>query len=293
MEALTVQEVGQTRDLLGESPCWDARTGTVCWIDSLAGTLHRHWVATGQAEQHSLPAPLGSMALCESGGAVVALKDSFARYDFATRQLHTLARIDTGHANVRLNDGKCDPWGNFVAGTLHGHRQPDEPIGGGLFRLRPDGTTELLAEGFALTNGPCFSPDGTTFYVADSPLRTIWAYDYAPNGPLARRRVFAQTGHFGSGPDGATVDAQGFVWSVLPRVGKMARFAPDGRVERVIDLPATHPTSLCFGGARLDKAFVTSISRSTNLVGDRPQDGALFELGGLPAPGLAPHRFGG
>lgn len=291
MEALTFKELGTTRDLLGESPCWDARTGAVCWIDALAGTLHRHWIATGEAEQHRLPAPIGSMALCESGAAVVALKDSFARYDFATRQLRTLARIDTGHADVRLNDGKCDPWGNYVAGTLHGHRQPDEPIRGGLFRLRPDGTTELLAEGFALTNGPCFSPDGKTFYVADSPLRTLWAYDYAPNGPLAHRRVFAQTGHFGSGPDGATVDAQGFVWSVLPRVGKMARFAPDGQLERVIDLPATHPTSLCFGGARLDKAFVTSISRSTNLAGDLPQDGALFELGGLPSPGLAPHRF--
>jgi sugar lactone lactonase YvrE len=89
------------------------------------------------------------------------------------------------------------------------------------------------------------------------------------------------------------VDAEGFVWSVLPRAGAMARFAPDGRVERVVELPATHPTSLCFGGAKLDKAFVTSLSKSTNLSGDRPQDGALFEVGGLPAPGLPPHLFGG
>ncbi|MFM9924496.1 SMP-30/gluconolactonase/LRE family protein [Variovorax sp. H27-G14] len=297
MDAFTVREIGTTRDLLGESPCWDARSGAVCWIDSLAGTLHRHWPgndgATSAAEQHTLPAPVGSIALCDSGAVLVALKHGFARYDIGTRTLQAITQIDTDHENVRLNDGKCDPWGNFVAGTLHVHRQPDEPIGGGLYRLRPSGQVELLAQGFSLTNGPCFSPDGTTFYVADSPLRTIWAYDYSPTGPLTNKRVFAQTESFASGPDGATVDAQGFVWSVLPRVGKMARFAPDGTVERVVELPATHPTSLCFGGALLDKAFVTSLSKSTNLSGDRPQDGALFELSGLPAPGLSPHRFGG
>jgi sugar lactone lactonase YvrE len=291
MNAWTVREVGKTRDLLGESPCWDARLGAVCWIDSLAGTLRRHWPATDESEQHSLPAPVGSIALCESGAMLAALKDSFARYDFATRKLEILARIDTEHPDVRLNDGKCDPWGNFVAGTMHGNRQPGDPILGGLYRLRPGGAVERLASGFALTNGPCFSPDGRTFYVADSPLRTIWAYDYAPQGPLANRRAFVQTECFGSGPDGATVDIEGFVWTVLPRAGKAARFAPDGRLDRVVDLPATHPTSLCFGGSRLEQAFVTSISRSTHLAGNRPQDGALFELSGLPAAGLPSHRF--
>jgi len=293
MDACTVRELGTTRDLLGESPCWDARSGAVCWIDSLAGTLHRHWPGSGKSERHSLPAPVGSMALCESGAVLVALKHGFAHYDLSTRTLETIAQIGTDHPDVRLNDGKCDPWGNFVAGTLHVHRQPGEPIGGGLYRLRPGGDVELLADGFALTNGPCFSPDGRTFYVADSPLRTIWAYDYSPHGPLANKRAFAQTDSFGSGPDGATVDAEGFVWSVLPRAGRMARFASDGRVERVVELPATHPTSLCFGGAGFERAFITSISKSTNLSGDRPQDGALFEVSGLPAPGLPPHRFGG
>lgn len=291
MTATAVRELGDTRDLLGESPCWDARHGALCWIDALAGTLHRRTLASGESQHWHLSPPLGSIALCDSGAVLVALRHGFARFDLATARLETLAQIDTTHAEVRLNDGKCDPWGNFVAGTLHGHRQHGEPIAGGLYRLRPGGRVERLAEGFALTNGPCFSPDGRTLYVADSPLRTIWAYDYSPDGPLAHRRVFAQTERFASGPDGATVDAQGFVWSVLPRAGRMARFAPDGQLERTVALPATYPTSLCFGGERLDRAFVTSISRSTNLAGDRPQDGALFEVTGLPAAGLPPHRF--
>jgi sugar lactone lactonase YvrE len=291
MTAVAIQRIGETKDLLGESPCWDAHAGAVCWIDSLAGTLHRHWPATGQSEQHSLPAPVGAIALCESGAVVAALKNSFARYDFTTRTLETLARIDVDHPDVRLNDGKCDPWGNFVAGTMHINRQPGDAILGGLYRLRPDRSVECIAGGFGLTNGPCFSLDGKALYVADSGIRTIWAYDYAPQGPLGERRVFVETESLGSGPDGASVDAAGFVWTVLPRTGKMARFAPDGRLDRVVDLPATHPTSLCFGGPHLDVAYVTSISRSTHLAGNLPQDGGLFEVSGLPAAGPSPHRF--
>jgi len=291
MTVAAIRRLGDSKDLLGESPCWDARAQALCWIDSLAGTLWRLWPATGRREQHGLPAPIGSIAPCASGAVVVALKDGFGRYDFATRQLEILARIELEHPDVRLNDGKCDPWGNFVAGTMHINRQPQDPILGGVYRLRPDDSVERIADGFALTNGPCFSPDGRTLYVADSPLRTVWAYDYAPQGPLSGRRAFVQTDSFGSGPDGATVDAAGFVWTVLPRVGKMARFAPDGRLDQVLDLPATHPTSLCFGGPRLDTAYVTSISRSTHLAGERPQDGGLFEVAGLPAAGLPPHVF--
>jgi sugar lactone lactonase YvrE len=221
----------------------------------------------------------------------VALQHGFARYDFAHRKLEELARIDIARADVRLNDGKCDPWGNFIAGTMQVDRAPDQPVVGALYRLRPDRSVECIAEGFALTNGPSFSPDGRTLYVADSLVRTIWAYDYAPDAPLANRRVFVQTGRFDSGPDGATVDSEGFLWTVLTRVGKLARFAPDGQLERLVDVPATHPTSLCFGGARFETAYLTSISRSHRLVGPHAQDGGLFELRGLPAPGVPPHRF--
>jgi len=291
MTAVNIRRIGDTKDLLGESPCWDERAGVVCWIDSLAGTLRRLHLATGEIETHALPAPIGSIALCTSGAVVAALKNSFVRYDFAARKLETLARIDIDHPDVRLNDGKCDPWGNFIAGTMHINRQPGDAILGGLYRLRPDRSVERIASGFGLTNGPCFSLDRRTFYVADSTVRTIWAFDYSPQGPLANQRAFVQTEGFGSGPDGATVDAEGFVWTVLTRIGKMARFAPDGALDRMVDLPATHPTSLCFGGARLESAYVTSISKSTRLVGPLSQDGGLFELRDLPAAGVVPHRF--
>lgn len=291
MAPVQIRRIAESRDLLGESPCWLERAQALCWIDAIAGTLHRLWPATGEQELHDLPAPAGSIAPCESGAVVVALQHGFGRFDFALRKLETLAQIDIRDPEVRLNDGKCDPWGNFIAGTMQLHRAPDQPAAGAIYRLRPDRRVETLATGFGLVNGPCFSPDGRTFYVADSLLRTIWAYDYAPDAPLANRRVFVQTGRFDSGPDGATVDSDGCLWTALTRVGKLARFAPDGTLDRLLDVPATHPTSLCFGGPRFEAAYLTSISKSFRLVGPQPQDGGLFELRGLPAPGLAPHRF--
>lgn len=291
MTDVRIRRLGDSVDLLGESPCWDAQAQALCWVDCLAGTLHRLWPATGQTERHTLPAPVGSIALCD-GGVVVALRNSFARYDFATQQLHTLATLDVDHPDVRLNDGKCDPWGNFIAGTMHINRAPGDAVLGGLYRLRPDHTVETIAPGFGLANGPCFSADGRTLYVADSPLRIIWAYDYSPSAPLGARRPFTQTDSLGSGPDGAAVDVQGFVWTALTRIGQLARYAPDGRLDRLVAVPATHPTSLCFGGAGLATVYMTSLSRSTHLTGTLAQDGGLFALQGLGTPGLPVHRFG-
>ena len=290
---MEIRRVGDTKDQLGESPCWDADAQAVCWIDTLAGTLSRLEPQSGTLETHHLPAPVGSIAPCRGDGVVVALRRSFACYDFCTRELETLATLALDHPEVRFNDGKCDPWGNFVAGTMHGRRRPGDPVLGGLYRLRPDRSVEQLADDIGFANGPCFSPDGRTFYVADSLERTIWAYQYHPDGPLANKRVFASTEAFDSGPDGATVDAQGYVWTVLVRASQLARFSPDGKLQQRVDMPLSYPTSLCFGGPRYERLFVTSISRSHRLEGTRDADGGLFVIDGLPVGGRPPHRFGG
>ncbi|MGJ7506430.1 SMP-30/gluconolactonase/LRE family protein [Variovorax sp. GT1P44] len=288
---VTITRIGETKDQLGESPCWDADAQALCWIDALAGVLWRWCPESGSLERHAVPAPIGCIAPCRSDAVVVALRNSFARYDFGSRKLEVLARLPVDHPDVRLNDGKCDPAGNFLAGTMHMNRQAAERVRGGLFRLRSDLSVEQLADDIGFANGPCFSLDGRTLYLADSLERTIWAYDYDPRGPLGRKRVFATTDRFEAGPDGATVDMQGYVWSVLPRAARLARFAPNGTLDRLVPVPASFPTSLCFGGPRFEEAFLTTISRSARLEGPLAHDGGLFLIEGLPAAGRPPHRF--
>jgi L-arabinonolactonase len=286
MSSPRIRRIGDTRDQLGESPVWDDRTQRLYWIDSLAGTIHRLDPATGELRNFQAPAPVGSMVLRRDGGAMLALRHGFSRYDFERGEVtSSIAEIDGNHPMVRLNDGKVDPQGRFVAGTMHHGRTHDEPALGGLYRLN-GGSLELLDTDIGVTNGPCFSPDGAIFYLADSARRSIWAYDYRHDGPPTNKRLFADTRALNSAPDGATVDAEGYLWSVLVLAGAIARFAPDGHLDRTVELPVKHPTSVAFGGPDLDILFVTSISKSTNLTASEPDAGGLLGVEGLGVRGL-------
>ena len=286
-----ITHIGETTDQLGESPVWDDRTPSLYWIDSLAGLIRRLSSATGTIEEFQVPAPIGSMALADNGDAVLALRHGFARYDFRTRGLTIGPSIGLDHPMLRLNDGKADPYGRFLAGTMHGGRTEEEKPLGGLYRIDASGAIAQLETDLVVTNGPCFSPDRKTFYLADTARRVIWAYDYSRDGPLANKRVFANMDPLGSGGDGAAVDAEGYLWTVLVRIGAIARLAPDGTMVRKIDMPVRHPTSVTFGGAGLDVLYVTSISRSTHLLDETPGAGGLFAVEDLGVTGLPAHRF--
>jgi L-arabinonolactonase len=154
-----------------------------------------------------------------------------------------------------MNDGKVDRQGRFVAGYMD-YEERDQICA--LFRLDPTGAVAKLDDGIVCSNGPCWSPDGRTFYFADTYTREIWAYDYdMETGTAANRRVFCSFPAAGLKglPDGATVDAEGFVWSASVYEGKLVRFGPDGKLDRVVGLPVESTTSLSFGGPGLDVAY--------------------------------------
>jgi len=193
-----------------------------------------------------------------------------------------------------MNDGKVDRQGRFVAGYMDYEER--DPICA-LFRLDANGIVAKLDDGIVCSNGPCWSPDGRTLYFADTYRREIWAYDYAlATGEATNRRVFCSFAASGLNglPDGATVDADGFVWSVSVYEGKLVRFASDGRLDRIVGLPVESTTSLSFGGPGLDVAYVTSMARAVKGVKPREREaGALFAVYGLGVRGLPEPRFSG
>jgi L-arabinonolactonase len=96
------------------------------------------------------------------------------------------------------------------------------------------------------TNGLCLSPDGATFYFADTWTGEIWAYDYDQStGSPSNRRTFVKVDRSrGGAADGSTVDAEGCVWNALVYDGRLVPYDPSGRVERVIDMPVKKVTSV-------------------------------------------------
>jgi sugar lactone lactonase YvrE len=104
--------------------------------------------------------------------------------------------------------------------------------------------------------------------------------------------LFADTSALGSGPDGATVDAEAHLWVALVMKGQLARFRPDGSLERLLDLPTPHPSCPCFGGAELDTLYVTSLSDTGNTIKtDDPRAGRLLAVYGTGVRGLPEARF--
>jgi sugar lactone lactonase YvrE len=286
--AIAIERVGNTKDRLGESPVWDAAAQCLWWVDSIEGVLHRLDPATGAHRALAVPAPVGSFGLRRAGGVILALQHGFVRCDTETGACTEMAALDVAHPDLRLNDGKVDRQGRFLAGTMHAGLPPGMAPLGGLYRIGRDGAVTRLAEDIVTANGPCFSPDGRVLYLADSARQVIWRFDYAEDDTRpANRRVFVDLAPLGTAPDGATVDAEGHLWCALVRTGEIARFAPDGRLLQRLRMPVTYPTSVMFGGPGLDVLYVTSISRSHRLTAPEAEAGGLFAITGLGATGIA------
>jgi sugar lactone lactonase YvrE len=158
-----------------------------------------------------------------------------------------------------------------------------------LRRLDTDLTWREVDTGYHIANGPTFSPDHKTLYHADSAQRVVYAYDIDDTGALRDKRLFVRFQDDWGYPDGMTTDAEGGVWVAAWDGGRIIRFAPDGRLDRAIALPASQITSCAFAGPNLDRLFVTSAAMGRE---DEALAGSLFEVD-AGVSGLPAGQFGG
>ena len=290
---LRIELLVDARNELGEGPLWDVEEQRLYWIDSHGRSVHRCDALGRDVRSWSVPEHIGSMCLREKGGAVVSLRNGFHFLDLETGEVRPIGDPEVGNRRTRMNDGKVDRQGRFVAGGMDYEER--EPLSG-LYRLDPDLSVTQLESGIIVSNGPCWSLDGRILYFADSWTRKIWAYDYdIATGDLLSRRIFADfESHLRGYPDGATVDAEGYVWSAEVYGGRLVRFAPDGTIDRLVGMPVDSITSVMFGGADLDILYVTSMARPFQ--GRRRQEreaGGLFAVHGLGVRGVPEPRFKG
>lgn len=283
-----ILDIIETGAILGESPVWSPRDGVLYWIDIKAPAIHRFDPATRTGDTWPVAQEIGSIALRQGGGLVAGLREGLALIGADMTTIEWITDPEPDKPMNRFNDGKCDRQGRFWSGTMYDLPGPPEtyrerePVGI-LYRLDGDHGCHAMADDILVSNGLAWSPDGRVMYFTDSPRRTIWAYDYdTATGDLGDRRIFAEIPEVpgrGTG-DGATVDAEGYYWSAEFRGSRLVRYAPDGTVDRMVDLPVSRPTSCAFGGDGLATLFVTSakIMLSEAELAAEPHAGALFAL---------------
>jgi len=290
--ATTAERIGTQRNILGEGPIWDVTEQALYWVDGEGRQIWRHDPASGAIKSWEVPDTIGSMALRARGGAILALKTGIHLFDFDSGRTTPVANPEGNDPRTRFNDGKVDARGRFICATIDA--ELTKPLGS-LYRVDADLSCTRLDSGFALSNGPCWSPDDATFYFSDSRLATIFRFDYdVAAGTVSGRRVFADTRPLGGMPDGCTVDAHGRLWSALIGTGKVACFNPDGSVDHLLDVPPQLVTSVMFGGRNLDILYVTSIG-GFPAEGIEPgeADGGLWAIHGLGVRGRPETRFAG
>ena len=285
---------------VAEGPFWDAEGGALWWVD-ITGKEVLSWAA-GNAVPERWPMPdfPAAVVLRRGPGALVALRDGLYVMDLESGRLECFCRPEPERPENRANEGKCDAKGRFWVGTMQNNLRPDgseltmTASTGALYCVRADGSSTRALDGIGLSNTLAWTADGGTFYFGDTQANVIWAFDCDPEtGRLANRRVFSDEKLPGF-CDGSAIDSHGYLWNARFAGGAVVRFAPDGRVERIIELPVTNPTSCCFGGPDLATLYVTSarFSLSQEQLRRNPQEGALLAL----RPGVAgtpSHRFAG
>jgi sugar lactone lactonase YvrE len=291
---MRIEVVVDVKTILGEGPLWDAEQERLYWIDSFGGVVYCATHEGCEIRAWDVPAKIGSIALRKDGkGAICSLANGFHALDFKTGECTLIHDPEPGKPNNRINDGKVDRRGRFIAGSMD---TMEEGPNGALYRLDPDFKVSKLDSNIIVSNGPCWSPDDRTFYFADSWSGEIWAYDYdIATGAVANRRTFAKLDTSrGGAADGSTVDAEGFLWNAQVYDGKVIRYAPDGSVDRVIEMPVKKVTSVNFGGPRLDILYVTSMAKPPlpRFPGDGVLRGSLFAIHDLGVRGVPEPRFG-
>jgi sugar lactone lactonase YvrE len=246
--------VADVRAVHGEGPVWVDREAALYWVNITGRKIYR-LSESGELTEWDTPMRVGAIAPRASGGFIAATDRGFTHIDFDANRFDVIAHPEEDLPGNRFNDGKVDRVGRFWAGTMD---DKEREATGSLYRLDPDGRWAKLDEGYQVTNGPAFSPDGRRMYHNDSARQLTYVFDLDDEGNPSNRQVLIRFAGSEGYPDGMTVDSEGCLWIAFWDGWCLRRFTADGRHLADFPLSVQRPTSCAFGGPGLDRLYVTS-----------------------------------
>jgi sugar lactone lactonase YvrE len=284
---MTAEVAFASRARVGEGPVWDAEICRLHWVDIPAGHIHTSDPTTGQTTSIELPTLVGAAVPRRGGGFVAATAEGFATVKANGLMNVRRAILPDGE---RMNDAKCDRHGQLWAGSTTMDFQPGK---GALHVLMPDWTSRVVLEELTLPNGLGWSPDGHTFYLADTMAGEVSAFDTDQGATrISRRRVLFRIPDHTGMPDGLTVDAAGCLWVAVWGGDRLARISPEGDLLGEVPLPVHQPSSCTFGGSRLDVLYITSAREGLDLSDNDPA-GSVLAVDRLGVVGMPSTAFAG
>ncbi|HQX02343.1 MAG TPA: SMP-30/gluconolactonase/LRE family protein [Anaerolineales bacterium] len=258
---------------LGEGPAWDSKTQTLYWLDILEKRIY--------ADTRIL-AQLDDLVCCiaprKNGNLLLGTRLGFADLNPDSVQLTVLAALDSELPTNRLNDGKCDPAGRLLAGTMD---MNEKDPNGALYSFDGKNSTRLLDK-VTISNGLAWSVDHKTFYYIDTPTREVKAFDYdLATGQIANPRAAIHVPESLGWPDGMTSDTDGNLWIALWGGAQITKWNPStGKLLEQIPVPALQTSSCVFGGKDMNELYITSARKSMSETDLKkyPLSGGLFKV---------------
>jgi len=256
----------------GENPLWHPMEKRLYWCDIPTGRIFRFDPSTGTHEQCYEGRPVGGFTV-QTDGSLLLFMDRGAIANWREGKLVAVLPEIEAERDSRFNDVIADPAGRVFCGTMSSAEQK-----GSLYRLDLDGSIRRVLTDIGCSNGMAFTPDCKRMYYTDSFAHTIYLFDYdVEDGSLNNQRVFAHFEESDGMPDGATLDADGRLWSAFWDGGCIRRLDANGRVDKTISLPVPNVTSLTFGGEDSADLYITTAG-GHNKLEEGPLAGAMFRL---------------
>ncbi len=273
-------------DWTGEGALWHAAERALYWTDINRFLIHRYDPAVGATRTWFFTEPATAIGLTDHPGTlIVALASRLILWQPANDARADFANPDHNWPAVRLNDARPDPAGNFWAGTMQNNVSDsggdiaitDHTLGR-LYRVTGKGVASVEKTGIGISNTLCWSPDNTRFYFGDTLANTIFVWDYdLTTGAISNERPFFAG--FGRGlPDGSAMDSEGYLWNARYGGGCVVRVAPDGTVDRIIEMPVEAITTCTFGGPLLQTLYITTARGGLGAANNERLAGGLFTL---------------
>ncbi|MEO8657957.1 MAG: SMP-30/gluconolactonase/LRE family protein [Bryobacteraceae bacterium] len=258
---MNVELIADFNDLCGECPIWDSASASLYWTDCAGSRFYHYNPRNGQAAILRTGVEVNGFRFNRSGGFVVSNSSGVWLWPSPDAELVPVVSQVDGRP-CRLNDCAADPAGRLLTGSLFYHPAHDYPLGQ-LISIGTNGVARVLDEGYHLSNGIAFSPDGSLLYATDSVSRRIYEYDYdLRSGTASNRRVRVQVPRDQGVPDGLRVDTSGFLWSAQWYGSCVVRYDPEGTEERRIPVPAKQTSCVTFGGPDLTTLYITTAGLS-------------------------------
>jgi sugar lactone lactonase YvrE len=272
---------------LGEGPVWDARTQILYWVDILKKQIYSNGDVFLESDE-----TIGCLSLRKGGGLIFTKRASLWTCEPDSSNMTLLSTLEDELADNRFNDGKCDPRGRFLAGTMD---MSEKDPNGSLYSFDGKSVTKLFGN-VTISNGLTWSPDYKTLYYIDTPTHEVKAFDYdMETGAIANMRVVVKLSETLGHPDGMTSDMQGNLWIAMWGGAQVTKWDPGtGQLLERMPVPAKNASSCVFGGRNMNELFITSarVGLDEETLKQYPLTGGVFRFE-TNAEGMPSFEFAG